>query len=111
YVSGDDGNGKLDLGETWVYTGTHAVTQDDIDAGATIHNVADVITTQGASGEATADTSVEQNPDLTITKTVDQSTIAAPGTLNYEVDVTNDGNVTLTGVDVTDALSPDLTYV
>jgi uncharacterized repeat protein (TIGR01451 family) len=110
YVSGDDGNDKLDLGETWVYTGTHAVTQADIDAGSDIVNVASVTTDQGASGQDDATTTIEQDPSLTITKTVDLSSVDAPGTLNYTVDVTNDGNVTLTGVSVTDALSPDFAY-
>ncbi|MRT18303.1 DUF11 domain-containing protein, partial [Vitellibacter sp. q18] len=28
-----DGDGELDVAETWTYTGTYSITQDDIDAG------------------------------------------------------------------------------
>ena len=32
--SGDtDGDTELDVTETWIYTGTYTITQDDIDAG------------------------------------------------------------------------------
>ena len=38
YVSGDDGDNELDVGETWIYTATRNITQDDIDDGSPITN-------------------------------------------------------------------------
>ncbi len=54
-VSGDDGDGKLELTETWVYTASYTVTQDDIDNGGvvdpalTYDNTASVTTDQGTA--------------------------------------------------------------
>ena len=45
-TSGDDGDGVLEVGETWTYTADYTVTQADIDAGADIVNVAIVNTDQ-----------------------------------------------------------------
>ncbi len=33
YVSGDDNNNILESGETWIYTGSYTITQEDVDAG------------------------------------------------------------------------------
>jgi uncharacterized repeat protein (TIGR01451 family) len=49
YSSGDDGNGILDVGETWFYTGSYTVTQDDIDAGFPIHTEVTVYSDQHES--------------------------------------------------------------
>jgi len=38
--SGDNGNNKLDVGETWTYTYTHEVTQEEMNAGTTLVNTA-----------------------------------------------------------------------
>ena len=38
YVSGDtDGDSELDVTETWIYTASYAITQDDIDAGEVVN--------------------------------------------------------------------------
>jgi uncharacterized repeat protein (TIGR01451 family) len=52
-----------------------------------------------------ATTTITQSPALTVAKTVDQATIAAPGTLTYTIVVDNTGNTSLTGVVVTDAFA------
>jgi uncharacterized repeat protein (TIGR01451 family) len=61
YASGDDDNdGDLDVGETWLYTGAHTVTQADIDAAGAngfILNTATATTNEGA--EDTDDASVQ----------------------------------------------------
>ena len=55
---------------------------------------------------ASASVDVVQNPDLTITKTADVSSVDAAGdVINYTVIVDNVGNMTLTGVTVTDTLT------
>jgi uncharacterized repeat protein (TIGR01451 family) len=50
YVSGDtDSDGELDVNETWIYTGSYTVTQDDIDAGIPIHTEVTVSSDEGDS--------------------------------------------------------------
>jgi uncharacterized repeat protein (TIGR01451 family) len=112
--SGDDNNnGLLDVGETWIYTYTYEVTQDDIDSNGgdddgSLDNVASVNadSTNGsvsASDDAAAE--VCQNPHVTLDKTasVDGDCADVAGELvNYSISVTNDGNVSLENVVVTD---------
>jgi uncharacterized repeat protein (TIGR01451 family) len=104
--AGDGGvAGTLDLGETWTYTATFAVTQAQIDAGTTLVNTARVVTTQTPTAVTdTAATTIAASPGLTVRKTVDRPTISAPGVLNYTITVANTGNVSLTGVAATDTL-------
>ncbi|KPM46556.1 hypothetical protein AFM12_19350, partial [Jiulongibacter sediminis] len=100
-------NGILDTTETWTYTISYAVTQADIDAGEDLVNVAVVTTTELPTPESdTAATAITQNPSLTITKTQTggESPITTPGTIDYTIVITNDGNQSLTGVVVSDTL-------
>ncbi|WP_304233702.1 hypothetical protein [Jiulongibacter sediminis] len=100
-------NGILDTTETWTYTISYAVTQADIDAGTDLVNVAVVTTTELPTPESdTAATPITQNPSLTITKTQTggESPITNPGSIDYTIVVTNDGNQSLTGVVVSDTL-------
>jgi uncharacterized repeat protein (TIGR01451 family) len=105
-ISGDDGDRILEVGEAWVYTATFNATQRDIDNGTDIVNVAIVDTDQTGPQQDDAMTVIDRRPALTITKTVNTTTISAPGTLNYTITVVNTGNVSLTGVVLTDALAP-----
>jgi uncharacterized repeat protein (TIGR01451 family) len=62
--------------------------------------------------QSCADTVVEgpvPSPELTISKTVDESTAAAGDTLTYTVEVSNTGN-TAEGFTVTDTLPPDVAF-
>ena len=82
------------------------MTQADLDAG-TITNVASAAATSPGGPVVAPDSEItstaQQTPDLTVTKTVDEAEYDAPGdVLTYTVTVTNTGNITLTGVDVTD---------
>jgi uncharacterized repeat protein (TIGR01451 family) len=104
-----NGDGRLSVGETWQYTVTYTVTQDDIDNGGVVDpglthdNTATVTTQQGTNDEDTVSIDIEQNPHLTLVKAADVSSVDAAGdVINYTIDVTNDGNMTLTGLDVTD---------
>ncbi|MBK7010275.1 MAG: DUF11 domain-containing protein [Saprospiraceae bacterium] len=101
-------NGNLNVGETWTYTISYTATQADIDAGANLVNTASVTTTQvpGPTTD-TATTPVTQSPSLTITKdqTGGPNPITSAGqTINYTIVVTNTGNQTQTGVNVSDVL-------
>jgi hypothetical protein len=80
-------------------TSTHAITQADIDAGS-ITNVACLTGTQVCD---TVTVTSQQNPALTIDKTSTTTLITAVGqVVPYSYLVTNTGNITLTGVTVTD---------
>ena len=99
---------SLEPGQTAIFTGPYTVTQADVDNGSVI----DVATTQGTTPSggttpiATSNTvtvDVTPSPLLSISKTADPTTVtAANQTINYTFTVTNTGNVTLTGVGVTD---------
>lgn len=99
-----DGDNELDVGETWTYLTTYAVDQVMIDAGAALTNVVAVQSAQTPSQQASAVTNISGAPGLIVTKTVDQSVISAPGTLNYVIRLRNTGNVSLTGVTPVDTL-------
>jgi gliding motility-associated-like protein/uncharacterized repeat protein (TIGR01451 family) len=104
-TSGDtDNDNVLDVGETWIYTATYNATQADIDAGTPLINTATVDTDQTTTQQDDATTTITQISTLTITKSVDLAIIAEPTTLTYLIVVANTGNVSLTGVVLTDAI-------
>jgi uncharacterized repeat protein (TIGR01451 family) len=106
FNSGDlDQDNALDLTETWHYTATHTVTQAEIDAGGTIDNIATADSDQTGPDTDPASVPVEQNPALNITKdaSVPGGTADWAGELiSYTISVANTGNLTLTGLTVTD---------
>ncbi len=119
YVSGDtDSDDMLDLGETWVYTASHTVTQEDIDNGP-YDNTSSVTTDQGdddadANDSDTASVPIVQSPSIVLDKTatVPGGTADTVGeVIDYAITVTNDGNMTLSGVSVTDPSVSDLEAV
>src|SRR5262249_32432053 len=76
-----------------------------------VHNIATAVSDQTPSQNATADTPISYAPGLSITKTVISVTDTnkdgltdAGDVINYDVLVKNTGDVTLTGVNVTDPL-------
>ena len=110
----------LSVGETWQYSVAYTVTQDDIDNGGVVDpalthdNTATVTTGQGIEGEASASVSIVQNPHVTLTKaaSVDGGTADVAGeVISYTIDVANDGNMTLTGLVVSDPSVDDLAEV
>ncbi|WP_415501433.1 gliding motility-associated C-terminal domain-containing protein, partial [Aequorivita lipolytica] len=122
-----DGDGELDVIETWIYTGNYAITQDDIDLG----EVKNQATAEGTAPDATvvSDLSDEssvleddptiielcQTPAIAIVKTgifndENQNDCAdVDETISYTFTVTNEGNVSLSSVAVTDLLIATIT--
>src|SRR3546814_8389747 len=90
----------------WTYTVSHTADQSHIDTGNDIVNTFtfDADELPGAvSDDAT--TTITQSPSVAVTKDVDLATIAAPATLNYSITVVNPGNISLTGIAATDAVT------
>src|SRR3954453_14686174 len=103
----------LEPGDTMTCTATYTTTQADVNRGH-IENTGTVTGTT-PSGDTvtdsdTATVTANQGPDVTIEKSASPTTFAEAGTpISYTYVVTNNGNVTLTGVRVTDphvGLSP-----
>jgi gliding motility-associated-like protein/uncharacterized repeat protein (TIGR01451 family) len=117
-----DGDGKLDLTEIWIYTGTYAITQTDIDAGEVINQakakandplgnpVIDLSDESSVLEDDPTITELCQNPVIAIVKTgvfndENQDECANVGeTISYTFTVTNEGNVSLSNVTVTDPM-------
>ena len=109
----DDGDGALDIGETFVYSCTYALQQSDLDAGL-VENTA-TATGQDPAGQDVEDVSGSDatNDDPTITPLaqvatwdVVKSTIDVPDsagdTLDYTFTVSNTGNVSIGSIVVSD---------
>ena len=114
-TSDTDGDGELDVNETWTYTGSYTVDQDDLNAGTNIDNVATADSNETGTETDSATIPVAQNADITIDKS---AAVADGGTavdevgdvINYTIAVGNDGNISLTGVSVTDTFISNLTF-
>ncbi len=109
YVSGDANNdGELQVDETWTYTCDHTVTQAEIDSQGDGDGDLDntVTADSNESGPDTDDHFIPilYNPLLAVAKSSTTTQITTAGqVVPYTFVVTNEGNVTLTGVTVTDA--------
>ncbi len=89
-------------GETWTYSASYTVEQSDIDSGGPVVNQASVSTIEvpgpiAATAETVVDAAASQSIELT---TAAGQADAAGQTVPYTVVVTNDGEVSLTGVAV-----------
>ncbi len=110
-LNGDaDFDNELDADEIWIVTGSYSITQSDLDTNGGgdgyIENTITVSTDELPDISDNVEVAIVQEPSLAITKNVDISSIGAPITLNYEIEVSNTGNVSLTTVNVVDTL-PD----
>ncbi|MEP5631152.1 MAG: hypothetical protein ABJP79_04665 [Tateyamaria sp.] len=112
-ISGDDGVADvLEVGETWVFQVTYALTQDVIDSGLVSNTVSvDADDPTGALIEDAIDAPVEvplsQDPALVIVKSATvvpgpDGRVDAGDTIAYRYEVTNTGNVTLFDLSVTE---------
>ena len=94
-------------------TAQYVVTQDDIDAGADLTNLATVAADVPVGAPPVASASDDEtvtveaaDPSLEVIKTVTAPAVLEPGEdVVFTITVENDGNVTLTGISVVDTLT------
>ena len=89
-------------GDSTTGTATYTVTQPMIDAGTPIHNIATVTSNEDATATAYADVTVLQRVRVELDKTADPVVVDSPRDVTYSYFVHNNGNVTLTGLRLTD---------
>jgi uncharacterized repeat protein (TIGR01451 family) len=107
------------VGEEVTFTATFAVTQAAIDAGGVKNTVSVTATADDATNTSVADTTdspvittITQTPDIEVTKvavvdhvTGTDSETTTGDTIVYTITIENTGNVTLTGIDITDTMT------
>ena len=109
-------NEILEIGEYWIYYGNYTVTQEDLNSNGGgdgfINNTATVDCNQLDPKNGSADVFIEQNPAYDINKTVidvagkgpEGNVTSAGDIISYQVNVTNNGNIDLNNVSVSDSL-------
>lgn len=105
-----DRQGDLGAGQSVTATASYTLTQADVDAGSVVNTATTTATdpagaTLSAKDQATV--MLPSSPSISLTKTGaldDPSTVGAGSGITYAFTATNDGNVTLTGVQVADLL-------
>ena len=104
--SGDTNNdNQLQTTETWSYTCSHTVTQGEIDAGGNLTNTVTVDSTESSPATDTHNIPVTQSPAINVIKSSTTTSITAVGqSVPYTFTITNTGNMTLTGVSVSDPM-------
>jgi uncharacterized repeat protein (TIGR01451 family) len=105
-------DGELSVGETWQYTADHTVTQTEINNGGTIDNTASATTDQGATATASASVPIDQNAHAGLSETAavqGGGPATSGGTLVYTFSFTNDGNLTLHDLMVSDTATSNVT--
>jgi hypothetical protein len=89
-------------GKAVVCKGSYSLLQSDINAG-TVHNVATGDSDQTLPTNTPNDVTVPQAPHISLTKTATPTTYSAAGqVIHYTLVATNDGNVTLHSVSISD---------
>lgn len=97
--TGDNGNGVLDLQETWTYTCTTTLSVDTTNTGS----VTALNPANQSVGPATDTASVDVvNPGLSIVKTSDIDSGSPGDTVTFSFEVTNTGDTPLTNISVDD---------
>ena len=119
FIGGDDNNNNLiDFGEIWIYQGTYTVTLSDfndngIDFNGNADNDGDIDNMVVVSGTTsnnnpvaeiidTAEVELIQDPSISMTKSGPEEYCNTDQEITYNIIVTNTGNITLTGVTITD---------
>lgn len=116
YVSGNDnGNSALDVGETWLYTGSYTVTEADYSkeaSGGVIPLVNTVTADSNETSPVQAQDKVELAlPKLELTKSADVNEIGPGGTIRYTLTLRNKGKGIGRNITVNDLIPANTTYV
>src|SRR6266540_1852177 len=94
----------LAVGANMTCTASHTVTQAEIDAGGNLSNTGIADSDQTGPAQDSLDIPIAQSASLSIDKSSTTTSITAAGqVVPYSYLVTNTGNVSLTGVTVTDS--------
>jgi len=113
YQSGDtNGNGRLDVGETWIFTATYDVTAGDP---TPLVNTAAAAGTYSGSGTIIAWASASVNilrPDIAIDKTGELvwHEEGFYSSIEYTFTITNPGNTPLSNISVSDNMTEEVTH-
>lgn len=91
----------LVVGEQMNCTATYAITQTDIDAGK-VENTATVDSDESAPDTDDETVLLPKNPSMTVEKSSTTTSLSIPTTVTYSYLVTNTGNITLTGITLSD---------
>ena len=106
FQGGDtDGNGELNVGETWQYEAVVTVPQSQLDAGGELVSQAVARADRVTSEPYRTIVRFERRPLIEISSLVNGAKAAylsGPGPVTYTYQVKNTGNVSLTGVKVSD---------
>ena len=95
-------------------TATHTVTQADVDAGTVVNSASSSAdspdSSKVVSNRSTVSTNIESLPQLTVVKTASRTHIPADEervgeVIPYSLTVSNTGNVTVSGIELEDALA------
>ncbi|WP_271402412.1 Cna B-type domain-containing protein, partial [Salinicoccus roseus] len=97
----------LHPGDVLAAAANYQITQNDVNSGQ-LHNVANVSGTPPTGDPVTDEDEVtltqEARSSITLEKTADRNDLVADEAINYTFTATNTGNVTLTDVNISDAL-------
>ncbi len=125
-TSGDNGNGLLDVGETWTYRGAVTLTAAILETGGLSNSV--TVTAAAPDGTPASDISDDGNdadgnttddPTVTTlgvsrllaaTKTADRTTAVVGETVTFTLTFENATAITYTGASFVDVLPPGLAY-
>jgi uncharacterized repeat protein (TIGR01451 family) len=112
YLSGDTiiSDGKLQVGETWIYTCSHTVSQAEIEAGGNLSNTVTADSNESGPDTDTLNILIKLNADLAITKTADNMAPDVDDDVIFTIMVKNNGPSDATGVKVKDILSSSLLW-
>src|SRR5262249_34992798 len=101
YSSVACGSTSLAPAATTTCSGNYSVTQADIDSGS-VFNSATACASPAPCSSSTVINTLYQNPHLSLTKVADTDYYTVGQTIHYTLVATNDGNTTLSNVQISD---------
>ena len=112
--TGTNGDGVLDVGETWTYTGSYTVQQADIDnnggGDGDIDNTATVQSNELPNASDSEDVPVLQTPAVEVTKTASVSPVTATISNTASVGTAEGASDSATAINTSLVVAQDITY-